>query len=206
MPLAPEIMPVDSTLLMVVVAVGLLLAAAGNGFMQPACYAGVRKFSDESTAAMGYGLLYAGMNLGIVFIGFMSSRIRTGIDLGENLRFDGFGIEGVMWFCVLVNVLMLFLLAFSFLGIQVLLGGMTLFLIEREFNSGLATPLDGMWMALVTLTTVGYGDFSPQTTAGKIFTIVYVLIGLGILVSFLSAVAGHAVQARLDRRGRRAGS
>lgn len=62
--------------------------------------------------------------------------------------------------------------------------------------------LDSLYFSVITLTTVGYGDFSPQTTAGKVFTIVYVLIGLGILVSFLSAVAGHAVQARLERRGR----
>jgi len=114
LPFAPHILPVDSSMLLVVVFAGLLLAAAGNGFMQPASYAGVRKFSDKETATMGYGLLYAGMNLGIVFIGFMSSRIRTGIDLGENFRFDGFGIEGVMWFCVLVNVLMLFILVFFF--------------------------------------------------------------------------------------------
>ena len=63
---------------------------------------------------MGYGLLYAGMNLGIVFIGFASSRIRSGLDLGEHFRFEGFGIEGVMWFCVLVNVLMLLGLLFFF--------------------------------------------------------------------------------------------
>ena len=114
LPLVPHFLPVDSSMLLAVVFVGLLLAAAGNGFMQPASYAGVRKFSDKETATMGYGLLYAGMNLGIVFIGFMSSRIRTGIDLGENFRFDGFGIEGVMWFCVLVNVLMLLILVFFF--------------------------------------------------------------------------------------------
>ena len=63
---------------------------------------------------MGYGLLYAGMNLGIVFIGFASSRIRSGLDLGGNLSFEGFGIEGVMWFCVGVNVLMLLGLLFFF--------------------------------------------------------------------------------------------
>ena len=62
LPLAPHILPVDSTMILVVVFAGLLLAAAGNGFMQPASYAGVRKFSDKETAAMGYGLLYAGMN------------------------------------------------------------------------------------------------------------------------------------------------
>ncbi|MDX2416666.1 MAG: MFS transporter [Xanthomonadales bacterium] len=114
LPLAPHFLPVDSSTLLVVVFAGLLLAAAGNGFMQPASYAGVRKFSDKKTATMGYGLLYAGMNLGIVFIGFVSSRIRTGLDLGGNLKFEGFGIEGVMWFCVLVNVVMLLGLLFFF--------------------------------------------------------------------------------------------
>ena len=114
LPLAPHLLPVGSSTLLVFVFAGLLLAAAGNGFMQPASYAGVRKFSDEKTATMGYGLLYAGMNLGIVFIGFASSMIRSGLDLGENLRFEGFGIEGVMWFCVLVNVVMLLGLVFFF--------------------------------------------------------------------------------------------
>jgi MFS family permease len=104
---------ISSTLLAVVFG-GLLLAAAGNGFMQPASYAGVRKFSDKKTATMGYGLLYAGMNLGIVFIGFASSRIRSGLDLGGSFKFEGFGIEGVMWFCVLVNVVMLLGLIFFF--------------------------------------------------------------------------------------------
>jgi hypothetical protein len=54
------------------------------------------------------------MNLGIVFIGFASSRIRSGLHIGDFVNIDGFGIEGVMWFCVLVNVLMLLGLVFFF--------------------------------------------------------------------------------------------
>jgi len=113
LPLAPAFLPVGSTQIIVFSVIVLVIAAAGNGFMQPACYAGVRKFTDEKTAAMGYGLLYAGMNLGIVVIGLISPRIRTGIHLG-GLDWNGWGIEGVFWFCVAVNVLMLLGVVFFF--------------------------------------------------------------------------------------------
>ncbi|UCH85294.1 MAG: MFS transporter [Candidatus Latescibacterota bacterium] len=114
LPLAPDFFAPGSIPLIVVCLIALIVAAAGNGFMQPACYAGVRKFSDKNTAAMGYGLLYAGMNLGIVVIGLISPRIRTGIHIQGLIDFDGFGITGVFWFCILVNVLMLLLLIFLF--------------------------------------------------------------------------------------------
>jgi MFS family permease len=114
LPLLPDFLPPGSVPLIVMFGIALVIAAAGNGFMQPACYAGVRKFTDEKTAAMGYGLLYAGMNLGIVVIGLISPRIRTGVHIEGLIDFDGFGIVGVFWFCVLVNVLMLLGLLFFF--------------------------------------------------------------------------------------------
>lgn len=49
--------------------------------------------------------------------------------------------------------------------------------------------LDSLYFTVITLTTVGYGDFSPQTAVGKIFTIVYILLGLGIISSFILLLA-----------------
>jgi len=51
--------------------------------------------------------------------------------------------------------------------------------------------IDSLYFSVITLTTVGYGDFSPQTSAGKIFTIFYIFIGLGMILSFLQTLFDH---------------
>lgn len=45
---------------------GLFLMALATGVLQPALYAGVKEFTDPRTATIGFSLLYAIMNLGIV--------------------------------------------------------------------------------------------------------------------------------------------
>ena len=57
--------------------------------------------------------------------------------------------------------------------------------------------IDSLYFSVITLATVGYGDFTPQTDAGKLFTVVYVLIGVGILLSFVTRVAGQVVQTHM---------
>ena len=51
--------------------------------------------------------------------------------------------------------------------------------------------IDSLYFSVITLTTVGYGDLTPQTDAGKLFTIFYILIGVGILLGFVTSVATH---------------
>ncbi|MDT2754620.1 potassium channel family protein [Enterococcus pseudoavium] len=48
------------------------------------------------------------------------------------------------------------------------------------------TYLDALYFSVITLATVGFGDLSPQTAVGKIFTIGYVLIGVGILTALIA--------------------
>lgn len=56
------------------------------------------------------------------------------------------------------------------------------------------TWFDSLYFSVITLSTVGYGDISPQTTGGKAFTMVYVIVGIGIILSFVNAFYAHYVK------------
>jgi len=59
--------------------------------------------------------------------------------------------------------------------------------------------VDSLYFSMITLTTVGYGDFSPQTNGGKIFTIIYIIVGVGIILSFVNTVYNHYDSERKKR-------
>jgi len=58
--------------------------------------------------------------------------------------------------------------------------------------------LDSVYFSVITIATVGYGDFSPQTSLGKLFTIGYVFCGLGLFVATASSIANRIIQSRKD--------
>jgi voltage-gated potassium channel len=60
--------------------------------------------------------------------------------------------------------------------------------------------LDSFYFSVTTLTTVGFGEPAPATAAGKIFTILYIFVGLGVIGGFINVLAKHTV-ARQRRRG-----
>ncbi len=57
------------------------------------------------------------------------------------------------------------------------------------------------WWAIVTMTTVGYGDFSPETPAGRMFAVLIMFIGIS-LVSLLTASISSIFVAQKIREGK----
>ena len=65
------------------------------------------------------------------------------------------------------------------------------------------TIIEALYFCIVTLTTVGFGDLSPTTAGTQIFTIIYILTGLGVLVALLASVAEHYIAQKAERGGAR---
>jgi len=49
--------------------------------------------------------------------------------------------------------------------------------------------VDSVYFCIMTLATVGYGDLHPTNEFSKIFTIVYLILGAGIFIGFITKVA-----------------
>lgn len=62
------------------------------------------------------------------------------------------------------------------------------------------TLLDAAFFSVVTISTVGYGELVPQTVAGKILAMFYIIVGLGVFVAAASAVAKALMQRRQEDR------
>lgn len=56
------------------------------------------------------------------------------------------------------------------------------------------TYLDSFYFSAISLATVGYGDFTPATAAGKLLTVFYVFAGFGLLVALLTLFANALIQ------------
>ena len=53
--------------------------------------------------------------------------------------------------------------------------------------------LDSFYFSVVALSTVGFGDLSPETALGKLFTVAYIVLGMAVLLLLFKAVAQFSI-------------
>lgn len=90
----------------------------------------------------------------------------------------------------------------SVLAVVVVVGFM-MFLVESDTNPGFSSIPRSIYWAIVTLTTVGYGDISPQTSIGRFLAAIVMILGYGVIAvptgivsSEISASMSHHEQER----------
>ncbi len=59
--------------------------------------------------------------------------------------------------------------------------------------------MDGLYMTIITMTTVGYGETHELTAIGRVFTMILVITSIGIAGYAISTVAGYVVEGEFNR-------
>jgi voltage-gated potassium channel len=86
--------------------------------------------------------------------------------------------------------------AAAFVAAFVVVGGGAVFAaVERGSNPAVNSTFDGVWWAVTTVTTVGYGDISPTTDAGRMIGMMVMLVGIGFVALFTAYIAERFVNA-----------
>jgi voltage-gated potassium channel len=80
----------------------------------------------------------------------------------------------------------LFITMILALTVLVVCGAAVLQAESRSSEANIVTGADALWWSIVTLTTVGYGDYYPVTGAGRIIGVVVMVSGVGIIASLAS--------------------
>lgn len=80
-------------------------------------------------------------------------------------------------------------------SLTVLGGGAAFAAVESDQN---LSGWDGVWWAVTTVTTVGYGDIRPETDAGRVIAMAVMLVGIGFVAILTGAAAERFMRARRE--------
>ena len=101
------------------------------------------------------------------------------------------------------NNSLLFAVATSFVAVAIGLSAVMLFLAEYGINEHIQGLDDTLWWAIVTISTVGFGDITPQTGGGRLIGAILMLTGMFVIALFAgvtsSTLVGHLLPLRTEQ-------
>ena len=92
------------------------------------------------------------------------------------------------------------LIFMMFVFIMAVILGAVMYGIEGESNPAISSIPRGVYWAVVTITTVGYGDIAPVTATGQFISTIVMLLGYSIIAVPTGIVAGETIEEHKQRR------
>lgn len=78
-------------------------------------------------------------------------------------------------------------------SIITIIGSFAIYFFEKDSSATIKSYGDAFWWSIVTVTTVGYGDISPTTSAGRVIAAILMLSGIGFLSMLTSTVSTYFI-------------
>ena len=87
---------------------------------------------------------------------------------------------------------------FGVVCLIIIYGALAIFFADRYYQSkGTGGIFDALYWAVVTITTVGYGDIVPSSKVGKIFALIIILSGPALLSLITASIASILVERKI---------
>jgi voltage-gated potassium channel len=128
-----------------------------------------------STFPMYLNLFFPGVN------SLMAIRILRLLRIFRIFKLEGFLHQGNVIIAALNSSLQKISIFLFFIILMVTICGSLMFIVEHNSNPGFDSIPNSIYWAIVTITTVGYGDISPVTPFGKILASFIMILGYAVI-------------------------
>lgn len=116
------------------------------------------------------------------------------------LRIERFVIESQALMEALKRSAVKIIIFMLFVFISAVILGTVMFAVEGNTNPQMSSIPKGVYWAVVTLTTVGYGDISPVTSVGQLISVIVMILGYSIIAVPTGIVAGETIESHKRRK------